>query len=177
VLGAPRKIRTSDPRLRRPMLYPAELWAQGRLLTSWIHDTPCFWRDREWGRLGGLRSSVKKKSDASVLRSVSGPFWSVSKVVGTFLRTTKKLHAATLGESPRVFTLVQFKRLCGTDARARNQTAKTTKSSKLRREQPISRRKKEMVRAETPTIKPRQDNQKLSKATGCGSSTRPADFP
>lgn len=25
---APRKIRTSDPRLRRPMLYPAELWAQ-----------------------------------------------------------------------------------------------------------------------------------------------------
>ena len=27
--GAPRKIRTSDPRLRRPMLYPAELWAQG----------------------------------------------------------------------------------------------------------------------------------------------------
>jgi hypothetical protein len=28
--GAPRRTRTSDPRLRRPMLYPAELWARGR---------------------------------------------------------------------------------------------------------------------------------------------------
>jgi hypothetical protein len=26
--GAPRKIRTSDNRFRRPVLYPAELWAQ-----------------------------------------------------------------------------------------------------------------------------------------------------
>jgi hypothetical protein len=28
IIGAPSKIRTCDPWFRRPMLYPAELWAQ-----------------------------------------------------------------------------------------------------------------------------------------------------
>ncbi len=56
--GAPRKIRTSDNRFRRPVLYPAELWALGvanRLLSG---------SGRHWYDLSGAEVNVELRSTA-----------------------------------------------------------------------------------------------------------------
>ena len=56
--GASRKIRTSDPRLRRPMLYPAELWTQNSKTTA---------EKRTRGLRGGaglVKHPEKRKSSA-----------------------------------------------------------------------------------------------------------------
>ena len=46
IFSAPRGIRTPDPRLRRPLLYPTELWALiNHDARSTMHDTRCMMHD------------------------------------------------------------------------------------------------------------------------------------
>ena len=63
-LSAPRKIRTSDTWFRRPVLYPAELWAPLRpVFRFW--ETPPPWA-------GGISAGVR--DDTHAVRSVNVPF-------------------------------------------------------------------------------------------------------
>src|SRR5262245_29518323 len=58
LLSAPRRIRTSDPRFRRPMLYPAELRALGDAESS--------------ARPGVCQPALVRRSAPGVLRFVCG---------------------------------------------------------------------------------------------------------
>src|SRR3990172_2331416 len=98
--GAPGRIRTSDPRLRRPLLCPPELRApalqadQGRLVTQGSMTVdPADERAPVFVRLGRDRKSTRLNSSHGY---ISYAVFCLKKSTGAFLRSHPTTHSAIL---------------------------------------------------------------------------------
>ena len=182
IVSAPSMIRTCDPRLRRPMLYPAELWARGS--ASWRSKLRPATREMAFKRVREISQATRAAPARNALPTGATGFPPGGAAPGPPVVGSRSKNARRSGGWPR-------ERACkgSGEAKGKSQRAKGKKGKKAKeqagqaaeeQEKAASQAAREVRKPSSPkpsTLKPNREALRQEQAGGrpvrCSPQRRP----